>query len=120
MELLKVAGKSIMKTLALLAALAALIYYHGFSNPASTATDTAAQPRPGRVVAREIVGAPAPSYHDRWKTGPNAFTDLKPTSTDLKTGPNAQVTFEPFLPDEQANWNPNPGYTIVSGAKVRR
>jgi hypothetical protein len=103
-----------MKTLALLALLAASIYYY-YSSPgaASTVADATSQPAQNRVVAREIIVAPAPSSHDRWKTGPNAFTDLK-------TGPNAQVTFEPFLPDEQANWNLTPGYTIVSGVTIRR
>jgi hypothetical protein len=99
-----------MKTLALVALLAALIYYHGSSKPASTATDTVTQPAPNRIVTREIVTAPAPSYKDRWKVA----------CTDLKTGPKAQVTFEPFLPDEQANWNLNPGYTIISGVAIRR
>jgi hypothetical protein len=101
-----------MKTLLLLALLAASIYYyHGSPKAASTVTDTVAQP--DRVVAKEIIVAPAPSYRDRWKTGPNAFTDLK-------TGPNTQVTFEPFLPNEQANWNQSRGCTMVSGPGIRR
>jgi hypothetical protein len=103
MEFLVLTKNPVMKTLLLIALLAALVYYRCHSStPVSTAaSDTIAH-------TREIIVAPAPSYHDRWKTGPNA-------QTDLKTGPNAQVTFEPFLPNEQANWNPNPGYTIVSG-----
>lgn len=102
-----------MKTFLLVALLAiSIFYYHGPGTPAST-NRVAIAPPPNRVLAREIVGAPAPSYQDRWKTGPNAFSDLK-------TGPDAQVHFEPFLPDEQANWNPAPGYTIVSGARMRR
>ncbi len=103
-----------MKTLLLLTLLAAAIYYHqGSPKPVSTASNAVvAQPTSDRVVAKEIVVAPAPSYSDRWKTGPNAFTDLK-------TGPNAQVTFEPFAPSEQATWNQTPGYTIISGSGIR-
>lgn len=103
-----------MKTLFLVAALAALIYYyHGPSKPASAAKDIDAQPAASPTAARQIVVAPAPSYADRWKIGPNAFADLK-------TGPNAQVEFAPFMPDEQTNWNQTPGYTIVSGVNLRR
>jgi hypothetical protein len=103
-----------MKTLALLALLAASIYYYHPFKPASTVSDTAAEPAPNHVVAKEIIVAPAPSYKDRWKTGPSAYTDLK-------TGPNAQVTFEPFLPDAQATWNQNQacGYTSASGVQIR-
>ncbi len=50
---------------------------------------------------------------ERWKTGPNA-------QTDLKTGPNAQVDFAPFSPSEMATWNKSSGYTIVSGVSLRR
>jgi hypothetical protein len=70
-----------------------------------------------------VVVAPAPPSYNRWKTGPNAENDWKtgPTAqNDWKTGPNAQTNFEPFAPSEQANWNPTPGYTIVSGARFRR
>ena len=103
-----------MKTLLLLALLAAcLFYYHGSPKPASPATDIVTVPAAKRDVAKEIIVAPAPSYSDRWKTGPNAFTDLK-------TGPNAQVTFQPFLPNEQANWNQSRGCTMVSGPGIRR
>jgi hypothetical protein len=101
-----------MKTSLLLAFLAALVYYHRDPvKPVAKAHETHAAPSP--IAPKQIVVAPAPSYADRWKSGPSAFTDLK-------TGPNAQVHFEPFLPDEQANWNPNPGYTIVSGARIQR
>lgn len=102
-----------MKTLSLLAVLAALIYFHeGAPNSASKVTDTVAKPASNHIVAREIVVVPAPSYQDRWKIA----------CTDLKTGPNAQVTFAPFLPDSQANWNRNqsPGYTSISGFWHRR
>jgi hypothetical protein len=35
--------------------------------------------------------------------------------------PNVQqVTFKPFLLDEQPDWNPNPGYTILFEAMIRR
>ena len=102
-----------MKSLLLLTLLAAAIYFHnGSSKRAATATDTGAQPASDPVVAREIVVAPAPSYSDRWKTGPSAFTPLK-------TGPDAQVHWDPFLPSEHATWNQTPGYTIVSGARIR-
>jgi hypothetical protein len=102
-----------MKIFLLFALLAgSLYYYQGSPKPAATATDavnTVSQSASNRVAAKEIVVVPAPSYRDRWKTA----------CTDLKTGPNAQVTFEPFLPNEQANWNQTPGYTIVAGAGVR-
>ena len=103
-----------MKTSFLVALLVALIYfYHGPAKSTSTAKDTGAQPAASPVGVRQIVVAPAPSYADRWKTGANAFADLK-------TGPNAQVEFAPFMPDEQTNWNQTPGYTIVSGVNLRR
>jgi hypothetical protein len=99
-----------MKTSLLLAVLAASIYYyHGSSKPVWTARDTATQPAANHVLGNKIIVAPAPSYSDRWKNA----------CTDLKSGPNAQVTFEPFLPDEQATWNQTPVYTIVSGARIR-
>ena len=89
----------LVKDLLLVTLLAVSVYYyHDSRKSSSTARHTVAPPVQSRAVANEIVVAPAPSSHDRWKTGPNA-----------------QVTFEPFLPNEQANWNPNPGYTIVSG-----
>jgi hypothetical protein len=102
-----------MKTLSLLAVLAALIYFHdGSLKSAPKGTNAAAPSASNHVVATEIVVAPAPSYQDRWKIA----------CTDLKTGPNAQVTFAPFLPDSQANWNQNqsPGYTSISGFWYRR
>jgi hypothetical protein len=102
-----------MKTMLLLALLAALIcYYHGPSKPAMAVIDTGAQRPPSGAMTQEIVVAHTSAYRDRWKTGPNAFTDLK-------TGPDAQVSFEPFAPSEQANWNQSHGYTVVSGAGIR-
>jgi hypothetical protein len=102
-----------MKTFLLLALLAAAIcYYHGPSKPAPTATVADAHLASKSFVAKEIVVAHALTYGDRWKTGPNAFTDLK-------TGPDAQVTFEPFAPSQQATWNRNPGYTIVASRRIR-
>ncbi len=101
----------LMKTLALLAVLAAAIYYHhGPDNAGSTVA--AGSPEHHRKLTSQIVAAPAPSYGDRWKTGPNA-------STNFKSGPDAQVHWEPFLPNEQANWNQTPGYTIVSSSRFR-
>jgi hypothetical protein len=107
MKFLELPDKLSMKTFLLLALLGALIYYHSLSKP--NASDTAVKPG-ASVVAKEIVVAPAPFYRDRWKTA----------CTDLKTGPNAQVTFEPFLPNEQANWNQSRGFTMVSGPWIRR
>lgn len=65
------------------------------------------------ITPQELIIVPAPSSYDRWKTGPTA-------QNDWKTGPNAQTNFEPFAPSEQASWNQTSGYTIVSGAKIRR
>jgi len=103
-----------MKTLMLLILLAFSIYCY-YSSPAPTAKvgDTIAQPAQNPVVVREIIVVPAPSYQERWKTGPNAYTDLK-------TGPNAQVNFEPFAPNEQAHWNDTPRYTVTSGNRLPR
>lgn len=105
-----------MKTVFLLALLAACFYYY-FQNPApprsAVAETAAAQTVQKSLSAPAIVIAPAPSYAERWRTGPTA-------QTDLKTGPNAQVEFAPFAPSEQANWNQTPGYTIVSGVSLRR
>ncbi len=106
-----------MKTAFLLALLAACLSYY-------YSQDSAA-PRPARENAAAVESAPKavdtsamviaalPSYSERWKTGPNA-------QTDLKTGPNAQVDFAPFAPSEMATWNKSSGYTIVSGVGLRR
>ncbi|MGI8438524.1 MAG: hypothetical protein ACR2NX_16745 [Chthoniobacterales bacterium] len=80
----------------------------------SASANTAPAAAPVRVARHvNVIVAPSPSYASRWKTGPTA-------QNDWKTGPNAQTDFEPFAPSEQANWNNNPGYTIVSGAMIRR
>jgi hypothetical protein len=95
----------------LLFAMLAVSTYFYFHNPASptpaVGKPIAAQPSRNTVP---IIVAAASSYN-RWKTGPNA-------QTDLKTGPNAQTNFEPFAPNEQATWNQTPGYTIVSGRRM--
>ena len=102
-----------MKDMLLLTLLATSVYfYHQSKQPAAPPKPAVVQSAQTRVKAKDIVVAPAPSYKDRWTTGAEACTTLK-------TGPNAQVTFEPFLLDAQANWNPNPGYTIVSGYRMR-
>lgn len=111
-----------MKLHLLLAILAAALYFY-FRNSAPTAPvqNVAAKPA-DKLTSQTIIIAAAPSYQDRWKTGLNAQTDLKTgpnAQTDLKTGPNAQTVFEPFAPSQQANWNQTPGYSIVSGAKLR-
>ncbi|HEY1582446.1 MAG TPA: hypothetical protein VGF73_05050, partial [Chthoniobacterales bacterium] len=59
-----------------------------------------------------VVVAAAPSSYSRWKYGPTA-------QNDWKIGPNAQTSFEPFAPNEQADWNQASGYTIVAGPKLR-
>ncbi|MEO8043423.1 MAG: hypothetical protein ABI674_00835 [Spartobacteria bacterium] len=110
-----------MKTPLLLALLAGLLYYYyqDAPPPRSAASTQAAVSKAATQSARRanpaegIVIAALPRYSERWKTGPNA-------QTDLKTGPNAQVEFEPFSPSEMANWNHSSGYTIVSGVNLRR
>ena len=106
-----------MKTTFLLALLAACFYYYYSEDSAAprpaAESSAAAQPAPKAVNPGAIVIAALPSYSERWKTGPNA-------QTDLKTGPNAQVDFAPFAPSEMANWNTTSGYTIVSGINLRR
>ena len=102
--------------LALLAG-ATYLYFHGSASP----TGVTAAARPGHTLAAPTVTiAAAPSSYDRWKTGPNAQTDLKSgpnAQTDLAIGPNAQTAFQPFAPSDHATWNQTPGYTIVSGRK---
>lgn len=97
-----------MKTAFLLALIAACFYYY------RPAQENAAPvpPAPKAVATSAIVIAALPSYSERWKTGPNA-------QTDLKTGPNAQVDFAPFAPSTMANWNQSSGYTIISGGLRR-
>jgi hypothetical protein len=99
-----------MKKPLLLAALAVSTYFYFHNSASSTSAvgkTIAAQPS-NTVAGQNWTIVAAPSSYDRWKTGPNA-------QTDLATGPNAQTGFEPFAPNEQATWNQTPGYTIVSG-----
>jgi hypothetical protein len=104
-----------MKQPLLVALLAIATFFH-FRDSAEKETATEKAPTSGAVrenaAPQPLIIAPAPSYADRWKTGPNA-------QTDLKTGPNAQTDFEPFAPDEQATWNQTPGYTITSAQAAR-
>ncbi|MBA3961523.1 MAG: hypothetical protein H0X40_06440 [Chthoniobacterales bacterium] len=72
----------------------------------------ASESGPLAQTAPAIVVASSSTYY-HWKTGPQA-------QNDWKTGDNAQTNFEPFAPNEQDGWNQSPGYTIVSGAKIRR
>ncbi|MEO7724453.1 MAG: hypothetical protein ABIU29_07160 [Chthoniobacterales bacterium] len=110
-----------MKTPLLLALLAGLLYYYYQDTPAprSAASAQAAMTKVATQSARQanpaagIVIAALPPYSERWKTGPNA-------QTDLKTGPKAQLDLEPFAPSEMATWNRSCGYTIVSGVSLRR
>ncbi|MGI8891671.1 MAG: hypothetical protein ACR2G0_12930 [Chthoniobacterales bacterium] len=95
-----------------LLAIATFFYFHNSSsttspqNAAAPSHQTFSHPvaqaaeRPAPVI---VVAAARSTYEGRWKTGPNAQTD-----------------FEPFLPSEQAHWNDNPGYTVVSGRLPRR
>lgn len=78
----------------------------------ASAQPAAPLPEPHFAPAAPVI-ASLPSYSERWKTGPNA-------QTDLKAGPNAQTDFEPFAPSEQANWNNTPGYSVISGVTVRK
>ena len=90
--------------------LAVFMYFQQSPGAGKKVVERAITPRP---ASTSIVVAPNPAYSARWKTGPNA-------QTDLKVGPNAQTSFEPFAPSEQASWNQNPGYTITAGARIRR
>jgi hypothetical protein len=91
-------------------AVATYMYFHNSASttPARTTVDARSN---NAVTAPAVIIAAAPSSYERWKTGPNA-------QTDLKTGSNAQTEFQPFAPNEHATWNQTPGYTIVSGVKV--
>ena len=104
-----------MKQPLLLALLAVSTYFY-FRNSASPTSEVgntiSAQPASNTVAAQAAIIVAAPSSYNRWKTGPNA-------QTDLKTGPNAQTDFEPFAPNEQATWNQTPGYTITAGQSMR-
>jgi hypothetical protein len=88
-------------------AVATYVYFHNSASPtpAKPAVDARSN---NAVTAPAVIIAAAPSSYERWKTGPNA-------QTDLKTGPNAQTEFQPFAPSEHATWNHTTGYTIVSG-----
>ncbi len=94
-------------------AVATYFYFHN-STPRTSAAGNSlpAQAASNAVAVPAVTIVAASSSYNRWKTGPNA-------QTDLKTGPNAQTDFEPFAPNEQATWNQTPGYTIVAGRNVR-
>jgi hypothetical protein len=94
-----------------LLAVSTYFYFRGAALPTSDDWKTSSKLRTP-VAAPTFTVVPAPSSYDRWKTGPNA-------QTDLKTGPNAQTDFEPFAPNEQATWNQTPSWTIVSGIRTR-
>lgn len=77
-------------------ALAAFLYFratpeqvHARPEPNSS-TATAEVP-----AARVIVPASSGRLADRFKTGQNAQTELKPNASNLKTGPNAQNEWKP-------------------------
>jgi hypothetical protein len=111
-----------MKLSLLLAILTAALYFYLRNSAPTPVQNVAARPADKIAASQTIVVATAPSYHDRWNTGPNAQTALKAgpnAQTDLKTGPNAQTDFETFAPSQHAAWNQTPGYSIVSGAKLR-
>lgn len=95
-----------MKHALFLAVLAVLTYVHFHGVGTSADAERSPVRAAPQTAPAAIVVAPAPSYAGRWKTGPNA-------QTDLKTGPNAQTNFEPFAPSEQASWNDTPGCTFV-------
>lgn len=99
---------------------ATYVYFHNSASTTSTGLSAARPQHTGAVPTVTI--AAAPSSYDRWKTGPNAQTDLKTgpnAQTDLATGPNAQTAFQPFAPSEHATWNQTPGgYTAISGRHV--
>lgn len=101
-----------MKIPLLIALLAGATYFY-FHNPASTtpAGRIVDARSSNAVTAPAVIIAAAPASYERWKTGPNA-------QTDLKTGPNAQTDFQPFASNEHTTWNQTPGYTIMSGRQV--
>ena len=70
------------------------------------------QPRPPAPASSGVVVATSSTYY-QWKSGPQA-------QNDWKVGENAQTNFEPFAPNEQDSWNQSPGYTVLSGARIRR
>lgn len=112
-----------MKTSLLLAIFTAALYFYLRNSAPTPSQNVVARPADKIARSQTIVIAAVPSYHDRWSTGPNAQTNLKTgpnAQTDLKDGPNAQTEFEPFAPSQHAAWNQTaPGYSIVSGAKLR-
>jgi hypothetical protein len=115
-------ASTIMKIPLILALLAVATYVRFYDSASTTLTSLSAA-RPDHTAAVPAVTiAAAPSSYDRWKTGPNAQTDLKTgpnAQTDLACGPNAQTAFQPFMPSEHATWNQTPGgYTVVSGRQV--
>jgi hypothetical protein len=101
-----------MKQAFVLALLAVSTYFYFRSAALPTSDDWKTSSKLHTAAAPTFTVVPAPSSYDRWKTGPNA-------QTDLKTGPNAQTEFEPFAPNEQATWNQTPSCTIVSGITLR-
>lgn len=111
-----------MKTHLFFAILATVLYFYLRNSPPTPVQNVVAKPVEKTLRSQTIVVAAVPAYRDRWSTGPNAQTALATgpnAQTDLKSGPNAQTDFEPFPPSQQANWNPTPGYSIVSGANLR-
>ncbi len=96
-----------MKTPLLIALLAGLLYYYyqDAPPPRSAAATEVATAKAATQAARHanpadgIVIAALPSYSERWKTGPNA-------QTDLKTGPKAQLDLEPFRPERDGELEP--------------
>lgn len=106
-----------MKTPLLVALLLGLVYYYYHDSATTFTLEGRHVPATAHAdsqvhASAPIVIAAVPSYSERWKTGPNA-------QTDLKTGPNAQTDFAPFPPSEQATWNETCGYTIVSAPRLR-
>jgi len=97
-----------MKISLLFAILAAALYFYLRNSTPTPVQAVAGRPADKIAASQTIVIAAAPSYRDRWNTGPNA-------QTDLKTGPNAQTDFEPFAPTQQSTWKRTPGYTVVAG-----
>jgi len=96
-----------------LLAVSTYFYFHNSASPTSAVgKTTSTQPSSNTVAGQNWTIVAAPCSYNRWKTGPNA-------QTDLKTGPNAQTDFEPFAPNEQATWSQTPGYTIVPGLRMK-
>ena len=96
----------------------AIVYFFQYTPPKVQKPAVAAIPPP-RPVSQTVIIASAPSAYSRWSPSPDRWKSGPNAQTNLKVGPNAQTDFAEFAPTEQADWNRNCGYTIVSGSMPR-